>query len=117
MRGADAEAIERRHTRRDCFLRKMHYLMARYLPMHSIQIRSTSSENCRKFSSFALRSEQTLPGSLHLWSLPKKVLIMVTLTRNALLKSCTEFKRNSEGSVSSIFALALVPVVGLVGAA
>src|SRR5947209_14546379 len=42
---------------------------------------------------------------------------MFTRTRNALLKSCSQFKRNSEGSVASIFALALVPVVGLVGAA
>src|SRR5256714_11137313 len=42
---------------------------------------------------------------------------MFTRTRNALLKSCSEFKQNSEGSVASIFALALIPVVGLVGAA
>src|SRR5207248_4234538 len=47
----------------------------------------------------------------------EKVLTMFTRTRNALLKSCSQFKRNSEGSVASIFALALVPVVGLVGAA
>src|SRR2546421_9426089 len=42
---------------------------------------------------------------------------MFTRTRIALLKSCSEFKQNSEGSVASIFALALIPVVGLVGAA
>src|SRR5256714_11404851 len=42
---------------------------------------------------------------------------MFTRTRNALLKSCSRFKQNSEGSVVSTFALAIVPVVGLVGAA
>src|SRR2546421_11327595 len=42
---------------------------------------------------------------------------MFTRTRIALLKSRSEFKGNSKGSVVSTFALALVPVVGLVGAA
>ena len=37
--------------------------------------------------------------------------------RTSLQKSCSEFKRDSEGSVASIFALSLVPLVGLVGAA
>ena len=42
---------------------------------------------------------------------------MFTRTRIALLKSRSEFKGNSKGSVVSTFALALIPVVGLVGAA
>ena len=42
---------------------------------------------------------------------------MFIRTRNSLQKSCSEFKRDSEGSVASIFALALVPLLGLVGAA
>ena len=37
--------------------------------------------------------------------------------RTSLQKSWSEFKRDSEGSVASIFALSLVPLVGLVGAA
>ena len=37
--------------------------------------------------------------------------------RTSLQKSCSEFQRDSEGSVASIFALSLVPLVGLVGAA
>ena len=37
--------------------------------------------------------------------------------RAALQRSTSEFKRDSEGSVTSTFALALVPIVGLVGAA
>jgi len=42
---------------------------------------------------------------------------MFTWMRVALRKSLFEFKRNSEGSIVSTFALSLVPVVGLVGAA
>src|SRR5436305_6056481 len=42
---------------------------------------------------------------------------MFTRIRAALQKSCFGFKRDAEGSVVSTFALALVPVVGLVGAA
>src|ERR1041385_4901508 len=42
---------------------------------------------------------------------------MFAWTRTVLLKSCSRFKRDSEGSVVSTFALAIVPVVGLVGAA
>jgi Flp pilus assembly protein TadG len=37
--------------------------------------------------------------------------------RTSLHKSCAAFKRDSAGSVVSIFALAMVPVLGLVGAA
>src|SRR6476659_1540336 len=46
----------------------------------------------------------------------RKVRSMFTRIRVALGKFC-EFKRNSEGSIVSTFALSLVPVVGLVGAA
>src|SRR5947208_14759401 len=46
----------------------------------------------------------------------RKVRSMFTRIRVALRKF-GEFKRNSEGSVVSTFALSLVPVVGLVGAA
>jgi Flp pilus assembly protein TadG len=42
---------------------------------------------------------------------------MFTRLRGSLQKLCSEFKRNSEGSVVATFALSLVPVVGLVGAA
>src|SRR3954467_11972656 len=42
---------------------------------------------------------------------------MFTRMCAALQKSCFGFKRNAEGSVVSTFALSLVPVVGLVGAA
>ena len=37
--------------------------------------------------------------------------------RLALEKSCIGFKRSSEGSVVATFALSLIPLVGLVGAA
>src|SRR3954454_4754932 len=37
--------------------------------------------------------------------------------RIALRKSCRRLKRDREGSVVTTFALALIPVVGLVGAA
>src|SRR3954467_8388582 len=46
----------------------------------------------------------------------RKVRSMFSRIRVALGKFC-EFKRNSEGSIVSTFALSLVPVVGLVGAA
>src|SRR5215212_3948412 len=42
---------------------------------------------------------------------------MFARTQVALLNTCADFKRNSEGSVVSIFALALIPLFGLVGAA
>ncbi len=42
---------------------------------------------------------------------------MLALMRLFLGKPCVEFKRRSEGSVVSTFALSLVPIVGLVGAA
>lgn len=42
---------------------------------------------------------------------------MVTRLIARLQKPCREFTRNTEGSVASIFALALVPIVGLMGAA
>src|SRR3954464_1414710 len=42
---------------------------------------------------------------------------MFAWTRIALSKMRTRFKRDSEGSVVTTFALAIVPVVGLVGAA
>ena len=42
---------------------------------------------------------------------------MLTPLRVALRTFCGEFKRNREGSVVSTFALSLVPIVGLVGAA
>ena len=42
---------------------------------------------------------------------------MFTRLRGSLQKLCSEFKRNSEGSVVATFALSMVPVVGLVGAA
>src|SRR5438128_9672186 len=42
---------------------------------------------------------------------------MFTLMRAALRKSCFGFKHDAEGSVVSTFALSLVPLVGLVGAA
>src|SRR5437660_841776 len=46
----------------------------------------------------------------------RKVRSMFTRIRVALQKFC-EFKHNSEGSVVSTFALSLIPLVGLVGAA
>jgi Flp pilus assembly protein TadG len=42
---------------------------------------------------------------------------MLTRIRQALQKSRSEFTRNSKGSVVSTFALSMVPIVGLVGAA
>src|SRR3954451_3288334 len=42
---------------------------------------------------------------------------MFTRRRAGLQKSCFGFKRDSDGSVVSTFALSLVPLVGLVGAA
>lgn len=42
---------------------------------------------------------------------------MFTRIRTALRRSCYDFKRDSEGSVVSTFALALVPLIGLTGAA
>ena len=42
---------------------------------------------------------------------------MFTRMRAALRKSCFSFKHDAEGSVVSTFALSLVPLVGLVGAA
>ena len=42
---------------------------------------------------------------------------MLTRLRHALQKYRSQFARNSEGSVVSTFALSMVPVVGLVGAA
>jgi Flp pilus assembly protein TadG len=42
---------------------------------------------------------------------------MFMRVRTSLQKSCSEFARDSRGSVVSIFALSLVPLVGLVGAA
>ena len=42
---------------------------------------------------------------------------MLTQIRSTLQKLCSEFKRDSAGSVVSTFALSLLPLVGLVGAA
>jgi len=42
---------------------------------------------------------------------------MLTRIRNALQKYCSELSQNSEGSVAATFALSLVPLVGLIGAA
>jgi Flp pilus assembly protein TadG len=42
---------------------------------------------------------------------------MFARLRIALGKSCRQFKRDREGSIAATFALALIPVVGLVGAA
>jgi Flp pilus assembly protein TadG len=42
---------------------------------------------------------------------------MFARIRNALPKSCSRFIRDSEGSLASMFALSLVPLAGLVGAA
>jgi Flp pilus assembly protein TadG len=63
-----------------------------------------------------LASEQVPKPSVRL-RFAEESWTMFTRMRIALRKSCRALKRDREGSVAATFALGLIPVVGLVGAA
>jgi Flp pilus assembly protein TadG len=70
----------------------------------------------QKFVRLKLHTEQAAPG-IFAPTDRQKGAQMLTRNRVSLRKLFVEFKRSSKGSVASIFALSLIPIVGLVGTA